>query len=251
MQVILSPAKNMRRAEREDITLRKPLFRRQTEQLAALLRGYSQFELETLMQVNPKLALQAYLNFQDFDWDHRGLPSLLAYDGLVFKNMRPESFSTEQYAYADGHVWVLSAFYGMLRPCDGIMPYRLEMICPLKIDGQNLYRFWGDAVYRQLFASGEPVVDLASAEYSRLVTPYLQEQDQLIHVEFRTMRQGKLRTVTTSAKMARGQMAAWIVCNGLDRPQDLQQFTGEGYRYAPQQSDQQTYVFIQQGTGGI
>ncbi len=251
MQIILSPAKNMRRAVREDITLRKPLFQQQTEQLAAALRGYSHFELETLMKINPKLALGAYLNFQDFDWNHVGLPSLLAYDGLVFKNIEPEHFTTAQYQYADEHVWVLSAFYGMLRPCDGIMPYRLEMICPLKIDGKNLYQFWGDGVYRQLFAAGEPVLNLASAEYSKLVTPYLKEQDRLITIDFRTMRQGKLRTVTTSAKMARGQMTAWIVRNGIDRPQEVQQFTWDGYTYAPQLSDERTYVFIQQQTGGM
>lgn len=251
MQIILSPAKNMRRAERTDLTLRRPLFRQQTEQLAAVLRGYSHYELETLMKISPKLALGAYLNFQDFDWEHSGLPALLAYDGLVFKQMQPETFTAAQYQYADSHVWVLSAFYGMLRPCDGIMPYRLELICPLRIDGKNLYQFWGDCVYRQVFAAGEPVVNLASAEYSRLVTPYLCGQDEFITVDFRTVRQGKLRTVTTSAKMARGQMAAWIVREGVDDPQALRQFTWDGYAYVPYLSDERTYVFVQQQTGGM
>ena len=40
MLVILSPAKNMRRAGRDDVTLRKPMFRQQTEELAAVLRQY-------------------------------------------------------------------------------------------------------------------------------------------------------------------------------------------------------------------
>lgn len=251
MQVILSPAKNMRRCSRADLALRKPLFRQQTEQLAEILRQYSHFELESLMKINPKLALQAYLNYQDFAWEHNGLPALLAYDGLVFKNLQAESLDDVQYHYADEHVRILSAFYGMLRPCDGIMPYRLDMLCPLKIDGKNLYQFWGDAVYRQLFADGTPVINLASAEYSKMVQPWLQPADTIITIDFRTMQKGKLRTVTTSAKMARGQMTRWMVLNQVEQPEALQQFCWDGYTYEKNLSTADTYVFVQHKTGGM
>ncbi len=251
MQVILSPAKNMRRCTRSDLILRKPMFRAQTERLAECLRQYSHFELESLMKINPKLALQTYLNYQDFAWEHEGMPALLAYDGLVFKNLQAETLDDSQYRYADDHVRILSAFYGMLRPCDSIMPYRLELICPLKIDGKNLYQFWGDTVYRQLFADGMPVLNLASAEYSKLVQPWLQPKDRMITIEFRTMQKGRLRTITTSAKMARGQMTRWIVCNQIEQPRDLLQFCWDGYTYEQTLSTADTYVFVQHTTGGI
>lgn len=251
MQVILSPAKNMRGCARKDLALRKPMFRAQTERLAECLRQYSHVELEGLMKINPKLALQTYLNYQDFAWEHEGLPALLAYDGLVFKNLQAETLEDIQYRYADNHVRILSAFYGMLRPCDSIMPYRLDFICPLKIDGKNLYQFWGDAVYQQLFADGMPVINLASAEYSKLVQPWLQPSDQMITIEFRTMQKGKLRTVTTSAKMARGQMTRWIVCNQIEQPSDLLQFCWDGYAYEQSLSTADTYVFVQHMTGGM
>ncbi len=251
MLVILSPAKNMRRAGRDDVTLRKPMFRQQTEELAAVLRQYSHFELESLMKINPKLGLQTYCYYQEFDWAQQGLPALLAYDGLVFKQLQAETFSTAEYLYADEHIRILSAFYGMLRPCDAMQPYRLDMLCPLKIDGKNLYQYWGAQIYQQLFADGQIVINLASEEYSKLVSPWLQPQNQMITAEFRTMRKGKLRTVTTSAKMARGQMAGWIVRNGIDTPQALQQFTWNGYHYVQELSDRNRYTFIQNETGGM
>lgn len=245
MLVILSPAKNMRYCTQETLSLRKPLFQEQTELLADCLRQYSHFELESLMHINPKLAMQAYCYYQDFTWNHTGLPSLLAYDGLVFKNIQPENFSREEYLYADEHIRILSAFYGMLRPCDAIMPYRLEMACKLKIDGKNLYQYWGSFIYQQLFASKQPVLNLASAEYSKMVIPWLQAQDQMISVDFRTMHKGKLRTITTSAKMARGQMTRWIVQNQINQVEKLQEFGWNDYQFMPGMSTENTYVFVQ------
>lgn len=243
--VILSPAKNMRRCIREDIPLRKPQFKEQTETLAEYLRQYHHFELESLMHINPKLALQAYCYYQDFTWNHTGLPSLLAYDGLVYKNIQPEQFSLDEYLYSDQHIRILSAFYGMLQPCDGIMPYRLEMTCKLNIAGQNLYQFWGNRIYQQLFASGQLVINLASAEYSKMITPWLEPHNAIITIDFRTMHQGKLRTITTSAKMARGQMASWIVHKRIEQPEDLKQFCWNDYQFEQGLSTDTTYVFVQ------
>lgn len=246
MLVILSPAKNMRHCTWDEIPVHKPQFQQQTEILAEHLRQYSHFELESLMQINPKLALQAYCYYQEFVCNYVGLPSLLAYDGLVFKHIRAETFSLEQYLYADEHVRILSAFYGLLRPCDGIMPYRLEMTCKLNIDGQTLYQYWGDLVYRQLFSSNQPVINLASVEYSKMVMPWLQSHNHMITIDFRTMCQGKLRTITTSAKMARGEMTSWIVRNQIEKPEELQWFCWDDYQFEQRMSTATTYVFVQQ-----
>ena len=61
--------------------------------------------------------------------------------------MSPDSFSEDEFNYVKYHLKILSGFYGVLNPFDGVVPYRLEMQAKLKIDnGKNLYEFW-EAVY--------------------------------------------------------------------------------------------------------
>ena len=131
-----------------------------------------------------------------------------------------------------------------MRPLDGIQPYRLEMGCKLQFDGKNLYQFWGDKLYRALFEQGDTVLNLASKEYSKAITPYLQPKDRWITCEFLTYRKGKLATVATSAKMARGQMARFIVQNHITAPENVQAFSWDGYAFAAEQSKEDCYVFV-------
>lgn len=73
----------------------------------------------------------------------------------------------DQWEYLNRHVRILSGLYGVLKPFDRIRPYRLEMASPLKIDGRNLYRFWGSDLAEEIFKTGEPVINLASEEYAK------------------------------------------------------------------------------------
>lgn len=86
----------------------------------------------------------------------------------------PGVFETGQFTYLQEHLRILSGFYGMLRPFDGVTPYRLEMQARLSVNGcPDLYAFWGDRLARALAGEAGLVVDLASQEYSRAVLPHL------------------------------------------------------------------------------
>lgn len=244
--VLISPAKNMKRASLPGLALREPLFRKQTEQLAKRLRQYQPWELEGMLKINPQLALKAYADFQEFDWESvNKIAALMAYDGLVFQHIGSSGFTLGDYHYADAHIRILSAFYGLLAPSHGIQPYRLEMAAKFRLDGQNLYQFWGERCYQALFASGEPVLNLASVEYSKLVTPFLTDEDRMTTVDFLTMHRGKLRIIATAAKMARGEMVRYIVRNRLKRPEEVQGFVWKGYTFIQSLSDDGRYVFVQ------
>lgn len=244
--VLISPAKNMKWASLSGLALQEPLFRKQTEQLAKRLQQYQPWELEGMLKINPQLALKAYADFQEFDWERANkIAALMAYDGLVFQHIGSSGFTLEDYHYANAHVRILSAFYGLLAPNHGIQPYRLEMAAKFQMDGQNLYQFWGKRCYQALFASGEPVLNLASVEYSRMITPFLTSGDAMITVDFLTMHRGKLRIIATSAKMARGEMVRYIVRNRLKRPEEAQGFVWQGYTFVQRLSDDGRYVFVQ------
>ncbi|WP_461810540.1 peroxide stress protein YaaA [Faecalimonas sp.] len=244
MITIISPAKNMKVVKRDNVSLSRTMFQDKTKQIIEKLKKYQPYELETLMKVNEKLAVQAFLDIQNFDLNKEGTMAILAYDGLVFKNIGAENFSIEELEYVNNHLRILSACYGCVKPLDEILPYRLEMQCKLKLNDKSLYQFWGELLYNEVYKENQIVLNLASEEYAKTIRKYA-KQDQFIDVEFLTYHKGKLRTITTSAKMARGQMVKFIVENRIDHPEQIKGFDWNDYEFEESMSNEKKYVFIQ------
>ena len=245
MKVFLSPAKNMREmpAAPADVpAAAAPRYLYKTEGLAASLRDKAPYELESILQTSPQIALRAAALYQDWT-NEGGVPAILAYDGLAYKHLQAETLSLHDFAFAQEHVRLFSAFYGPLRPLDVIQPYRLELAH--KLDGESLYDFWGRAFYDDLFGNGDGIaVNLASNEYSKAVRPYLLPADRMVTCEFLTYRKGKLRCLATIAKMARGRMARYIIENRIEAPEQLTFFDWNGFQYEQSLSDNNTLAFI-------
>lgn len=173
------------------------------------------------------------------------------YHGLQYLNLGPETLSAQELLFLQEHLRIVSGFYGLLRPLDGIWPYRLELGGKLRFFGQTLYGYWGDAIYRALFASAETVVNLSSGEYTKAFTPYLCAEDAFITVDFLEPKPGgKLVMRATAAKMARGRMARFIARRRVDDPQELKEFCWGGYRYAPALSSHARWAFVREGRAG-
>lgn len=244
MKVIISPAKNMRVITGEDLTLTSPKYINQAKYLVNILKEYTPFELESLMHINPKLAMETFVDFQNWSEQNQETPALLAYHGLQYMNIAPDTFSSEDFEFADETVRILSGLYGMVKASDKVCPYRLEMQCKLDIEGKNLYGFWGDTLYKELFQNQEVVINLASKEYSSVVEPYLSPFDRMITCDFKVMKGGKLRTLATEAKMARGQMVRYIIKNRITNPEALKEFSWNDYYFEPLQSLENKFTFI-------
>lgn len=246
MLAFLSPAKNMRPPRQDGIPPTTPAFLPQVRQLAEQLKSLSAWQLETLLHTSPELALRVFVHYQEFDTARPGWPALLSYRGLAYSALSPESFSEKDLAFAQQHVRILSALYGALRPLDGILPHRLEFQCGVRVDGKNLYAFWGDRLYRSLFSEGVPVVNLASAEYAKAVVPHLRPGDRLVTCEFLQPVRGKFVTRPTEAKQCRGGMIRFLCKNRLNRPEQLQAFEGNGYCFRADLSDETRYRFVKE-----
>lgn len=247
MLAILSPAKRIRPCPCPyGLAPTRPAFRKEAAELGELLRGYSPWQLESLLGVSPELALDAFALCQGFDAAAPGSPALLAYQGLAYWNLDPGGFSREDLLAAQERLRILSALYGVLRPLDGISPHRLDFLARLRPGGKTLYRWWGEKICRELFSAGEPVVNLCSGEYARAAAPWLGPGDVFLTVRFLQRRGGRLVTRPTAAKAARGQMARWLVLERLTRPEELTAFSWEGYRFSPELSHSLEYVFFQE-----
>lgn len=245
MIAILSPAKNMRAARLEGLVLTQPVLFERTRRLAPMLRAMEPWELESRLKINPRLALKAFSDFQEFETPGGESPALLSYHGLAYQNLEAESLSLEDFAFAGDCLRILSAFYGVLRPSDAIKPYRLEFQCGFQPNGETLYRFWGDSIYRELFRNGDTVINLASKEYSKTITPFLTSKDRMITCDFLTYRRGKLMTLAALAKMARGRMARFLIDSRIREPERLREFSWEGYEFSSEHSDGENFRFIQ------
>lgn len=249
MIAVISPAKNMRRAPCV-LPPTEPQFLPQARQLLAELRGYSPWQLAHEMRINDALAQRAFADFADMDLSQPGTPALLSYHGLQYLNLAPETLSAEELLFLQEHLRIVSGFYGLLRPLDGIWPYRLELGGKLRFFGQNLYGYWGDALYRALFAPGETVINLSSGEYTKAFTPYLRAEDRFITVDFLEPKPGgKLAMRATAAKMARGRMARFIARCRAGDPEELKEFCWNGYRFAPALSTCARWAFVREAAG--
>ncbi len=125
--MILSPAKKMNEDTEAFEAAGLPVLIRQTEEVLGWLKSKSYEELKELWNCNDKIAKQSFERLNGMDLYKNLTPAILSYEGIAFQYMAPSVFEERQLAYIQEHLRILSAFYGVLKPLDGVRPYRLEM----------------------------------------------------------------------------------------------------------------------------
>ena len=245
MRIIISPAKKMN-ADPDSLPWQDlPAFLPQAERLLAALRALDAAALKELWKCNDRIAALNTRRLADMDLRRLLTPAILSYEGIQYQYMAPGVFTAGEYGYVQEHLRILSGFYGLLRPFDGVTPYRLEMQAKLAVDGAgDLYAFWGDSLARRLFAETDCVLNLASREYSRCVSQYAEPPVRLITCVFGEERDGRILEKGTLCKMARGEMVRYLAENRITEPEAVRDFRRLHYRYVPERSDESTYVFL-------
>ena len=204
MRIIISPAKQMR-VDTDTFTCSTlPVFMEKTEILMQWIQRLSYEEQKKLWACSDKIARQNAERFENMDLRQNLTPALLSYDGIQYTYMAPAVFEDGQYNYVQNHLRILSGFYGVVKPMDGVVPYRLEMQAKAAVSGfKNLYDFWGDRLYREVADDSRIIVNLASKEYSRCIEKYLQPDDRYITCTFGELEGDKIVQKGVYAKMAR------------------------------------------------
>ena len=247
MRIIIAPAKKMIVDTDSFAVEGLPLFLERTERLKAALQGMSPKELQTLWKCNDAIAALNMERLAHMDLRRSLTPALFSYEGIQYRYMAPGVMEAAHLDYLREHLRILSGFYGLLRPFDGVTPYRLEMQARLAVEGgRDLYQFWGDRLARQLASETDFVLNLASKEYSRAVEPHLPQTVQFVTCAFGEWKNGRVVEKGTLCKMARGQMVRWLAENGVTRPDELPAFGQLGYRFwkAASQGNRTTLFWI-------
>lgn len=251
MKILLSPAKTLDLSPL-DLPLSEARFLDQAAVLVDILRALSPAQLSELMDISEDLANLNHARFAAWQrpfTDAKAAAFMFkgdVYEGLALETLSPEFFDDLQ-----RKVRILSGLYGILRPMDAILPYRLEMGTRLKnAAGANLYAFWGDQLTQSLneecAAEGcDLIVNLASEEYAKSLK-IKNLQAQVIAPKFLDVKNGKARVISFYAKRARGLMARFIVEHRLERADDLRAFAVEGYRWQADASSEGVPVFVRE-----
>ena len=245
MRIILSPAKKMQHDENGPVYRDLPVFLSDAEKIKASLKEKSFSELKALWACNEKITEQNIERLSSMDLRGKLTPAILSYDGIAYQYMAPTVFETEMLRYVQEHLRILSGFYGILKPMDGVTAYRLEMQAKLALCGaKNLYDYWGDRLYRELRDSSGIIVNLASKEYAKCSEKYLQPGDRSISCNFYEEVQGKPVQKGVYCKMARGEMVRFMAENRIEEPERIKQFSVMGYRFSEDLSSEKEYVFV-------
>lgn len=244
MKIILSPAKKMN-TDTDTLEYRAlPMYLDQADQILAWLKTKTYAELKTLWGCNENIARQNLERLKHMDLRRHLTPAILSYEGIAYQYMAPAVFETAHIRYVQEHLRILSAFYGVLRPLDGVTPYRLEMQAKAAVgSSRNLYELWGPRLYEAVRDEDGIIINLASREYSKCIEKYISQGDRYITVVFCEEAEGRLVTRGTYAKMARGEMVRYMAEHGIEEPSGIRGFDRLGYIFREELSSETEYIF--------
>ena len=253
MRIIVAPAKKMR-VDTDSLPCDGlPALLDRTRRLRDWVQGLSFEEKKRLWGCSDAIARRADEDFDHMDLEHELTPALIAYDGIQYSYMAPDVFDQDELAYVREHLRILSGFYGVLRPFDGVVPYRLELENKATVDGhRNLYELWGDAIYRTVMDGNDDatIINLASQQYARIVERHLQPGDRFVTCVFGELVGGRIVQRGVYAKMARGEMVRHLASIGAQDTEQLRSFVWSDYHYDEAHSTATSYVFVRAGDKG-
>lgn len=250
MKIIISPAKKMN-VDTDSLPWQDlPAFLDQTQQLYQVMRGLSRDDLKRIWKCNDQLVQLNVERLQQMDLHKNLTPAILSYEGIQYRYMAPGVFTENQLMYLQENVRILSGFYGILRPFDGVTPYRLEMQAKLPVgEKKDIYTFWNNRLAMALFAETDCIINLASKEYSVCISRYLPTGVRFISCVFGEEKAGKVIEKATLCKMARGEMVRYMAEHTIQQPEAMQLFDRMGFAFDPERSDPSTYVFVKKVQG--
>jgi len=254
MQIILASAKIMNDKLKSvpDISLSTPRFQNEAQTFARDMAQYSAETIAEILGCSQQIAVQNRLRFMQFFDEMPKLPAILAYHGQAYKHLKAETLNVDDLHYSQGKLWITSFLYGLLRPLDGILPYRMEGYIELPSGAeQNMFGFWKSRLTEVLIdavkADDGILIHLATEEYQHLFDwQHVRKEVRIIQPLFYIRKGSEMKIQAVWAKTCRGAMTRFIIENRITTPEDLNAFNYEGFAYDPKLGDPDYPHFIKQ-----
>ena len=235
-----------------DVSLSTPRFLNEAESFARDMTQYSAETIADMLGCSQQIATQTRLRFMQFFDDKPKLPAILAYHGQAYKHLKAETLTVDNLHYSQEKLWITSFLYGLLRPLDGILPYRMEGAVELPSgEGKNMFGFWKsrltDVLIDAVKADDGILIHLATEEYQHLFDwQRVRKEIRIIQPLFYVRKGNDLKMQAVWAKTCRGAMTRFIIQNRITHPEDLYAFSYEGFEYAPTLGEPDYPHFIKQ-----
>jgi uncharacterized protein len=248
MKILVSPTKTMafdKTPANLALKMSPPRFENEAGILNRQLQTLNFKKLKQLFKVSDGLTQKTLDQIQNFS---RAVPepALFIFQGEAFKTMDPCRFTVDQLKFANEHLQIFSGLYGVLRPMDGIKPYRLDFNTPLRLGSTGLKQFWRERVipcFKKMTQKDEVILNLASEEYSSILWSG-RLKDQMITLQFRQREKDKLKAQSVRAKQARGLFAAQIIQQQMTKATAIKKITLAGYAYSVDLSTNTEWFFV-------
>lgn len=249
MQILLANAKIM--YERSDIKpWSEPQYQEIANRIALDMAGMDIDTLERELDCSRKLAAENWQRYQNFFIAEK-MPAIMAYNGQAYKHLKASTLNEAAIGFAQRHLWITCFLYGLLRPMDGVVPYRMEHCVHLhSADGKPVNQFWRDTLTDALIDSVKAddgvLVHLSTEEYEHLFDwKRVCHEVDVVHPLFYVRQpNGTLKMQAVWAKSCRGAMVRFILQNQLTSPADLRSFSYEGFEYAPELGEEAWPHFV-------
>ncbi len=243
--IIISPAKKMSINDTYGTTQTSPLFLNEAHLIYKELQSLSFESLKELLNCNDTLALQAYNRLKELDILNPVSYALGSYVGLQYQSIAAHILSDDAKEYVNNHLFILSGLYGILRPTDQIILYRLEMQAKLNFSNTyDLYAFHSNHINKYFEGLNKTILNLASNEYAKLLTS--NTNLKIVDVIFYELDNGKYKVKATSAKMARGAMVRFLAENNIACIEDVKLFNEYQFKYNEYLSSDSKIVFVKE-----
>lgn len=251
IHILLSPAKRVRSHIDFCDAQGLPVSIMKTKQLLAYVKTLDVAQIQKMLVCSERIARWSLQCYQKMQLTRNVVPSLLAFDGIQYTYMRPDLFCDEAFAYARQHIRILSGFYGVLRPFDGIVPYRLELNNSFVTSFcHSLYDFWGEDLYRFLVGEDCALLDLCSQQYSKAIRRYKEPHVKIVSCRFCEQERKGIVEKGVYVKMARGEMARWLCTNQITTFEEVKRCNVLGYVYEDALSTDCEFVFLRTPKNG-
>ncbi len=246
LAVLIHSSKTMRVPSTSQTVLQIPKLIEEANTLVDTINSLSVSELARIMKISDRLAINVSQQFKNWtDTSEHQQAAVDAFLGDIYSGLQVHTFSASDRAFANNHLRILSGLYGILKPLDGIMPYRLEMAYKLPLESvNNLYDFWGKKIAYELSGFTQ-ILNLSAIEYSKTVTPY-NKSWRVVTPRFLTINPttNQPRFIVVHAKIARGAFAHWVIKDRITSLNKITAFNQLGYAFDAALSTDDEPVFV-------
>ncbi len=252
MTIIISPAKKLTPTNNSlGVETTRTEFPVKLNELVSYAKSLSEKDLIDKMKISPSLAqlnFDRFQKFQDKPSSNAITQAIYTFKGDTYVGLKAEHFTKDDLLFAQQNLLIISGLYGMLKPLDGIQPYRFEMGTKIDLNGyKSLYEFWMDPliefIKKRIETDKNGILNLASEEYSKVLN-FNKIGCKLVTPAFKTEKNGELKTVGILSKRARGMLANYVIKNKIKDYSEVNGFSEDGYVYSKKLSTVSRPVFI-------